>query len=242
MNYRKLVSEDSECGNAPPVERHLAPGHIPDHIRTRHAIVLAVLVTAAGCSPHEPIAGTSQPRRTPQLASPLPCQSSEVQVSGEVFTEDGELVVNGMPLAPGATIGIISERGWRARARVVGTHECDDCAAPPLRARSPIIEDLPNGTVAIGPVCQEYPQATVVHQNRSARVDPEWQVAVSVDVDGDERVELERVVRCAVSMPSGCNERVCSNICFGSRRAGSARVHGIHCLGFVPDVEDCPPM
>jgi hypothetical protein len=68
-----------------------------------------------------------------------------------------------------------------------------------------------------------------------------WQVVLVVDLDGDGRRDYEQVLRCNTYQRSGCNERVCSEICTGTRRVREIEParETIECTSFIPDIHDC---
>lgn len=169
----------------------------------------------------------------PRPAAPLVL--ADVRRNGESFGLSGEAITVGEPFA------LVGESPGAGLVRVTAPDptDCDHCPGP--RYLTTVLQpvSLP-AIVAVGGATGPLPRARAERFQVSAP-DSQWRRELAVDLDGNGSFELERVVRCDHTVPSGCNDQVCDRVCHATRTVGDPAVRAQSCAGFVPDVEDCLP-
>jgi hypothetical protein len=169
----------------------------------------------------------------PRLAADLVL--ADVRRDGETFELSGEAITVGELFA---LVGASSGKGL---VRVAGPQpaECDHCVSP--RYVTTVLHAAPlSPIVAVGGVAGSLPRARA-ERFEVASPDSEWKRELAVDLEGNGSFEVERVVRCDRTAPSGCSDRVCDRICRATRTVGDPAVRAQSCAGFIPDVDDCVP-
>ncbi len=152
-------------------------------------------------------------------------------------TQDGARCEIQGVLERGQRFALIGSRNGLAVVEGPATTECDHCVLPRSAAR---VDHGPEGLlIALGPVVEALPSARA--KAREVPMSSEWKAELEVDVDGDERYDIERVARCDRTVASGCHSQVCDRICRGTRTVGASTVRAISCQSFLPDIEDCHP-
>jgi len=154
------------------------------------------------------------------------------------------IVLQGIPPVVG-TRGAIVEANGVAGLAVTTTDpppDCDDCPTDRFVARfeSGARAPLDPALAATLPVADD---ARVMWQPYPPidQLDDVPQVWAAVNLDSDGQADLEIVVRCGEYAPSGCDARVCSQVCRALRDVGSAVLRDETCHRFIPDVDDCLP-
>jgi hypothetical protein len=137
----------------------------------------------------------------------------------------------------GELFALIAAEGYVGLVRIVGLDARDSDYVRVEVVHGKLAGDL----VAVGPVSGPLERATV-HEFRAVDL-PSWQPTLAVDVDGDGGSDLELVGRCGHYVTSGCNDRVCNEVCVGTRRASEKDPERatIECESFLPDIERCDP-
>jgi hypothetical protein len=151
---------------------------------------------------------------------------------------------------PGTQFVLLDTHGYVATFRI-GTDEidCDDCEGESVGAVVVDRGELQNSKcyIAVGPVDAPLRHARVVKEAESLsaklHAPSDWSAIDQLDLNGDGRVDLSLVSRCASVVPSGCNDHVCNKKCTGVLRAGepTSKVDELGCVEFVPDIHDCHP-
>jgi len=157
---------------------------------------------------------------------------------GETIPATNPPTLNWQGHAPqtGAKFALFTTEGYAGLVRILGLvpNESERVQVELLDGR------IPGNFQTLGPVSGALEKLKV--QEVEGEVYPAtWRAALVVDLDGDGRRDLERVLRCNAYQPSGCNDRVCSEICTGTRRVGESEPapQTMNCSSFIPDADDC---
>lgn len=136
----------------------------------------------------------------------------------------------------GELFALIATHGYVGLVRIVGLDAQDSDYV-----RVELVQGSARGNVvAVGPVSGPLERAKL--RELSADLDsPSWQPTLALDLDGDGTSDLELLGRCRRYAASGCEERVCSEVCVGTRRAGEQNPSPatIECESFLPDIQQC---
>lgn len=172
-------------------------------------------------------------------AAPAPPNAVLLIASGsetEPKTRPPTLIWHGAAPRTGSTFALIASKGYAGLVRIL-----EFVPNESKRVRVELLDGkIPANFRAVGPVGG--PLEKLKMREVEGTVFPAtWQAALVVDVDGDGRSDLEHVSRCNAYQRSGCNERVCSEICTGTRRVdeGEPAPETIDCTSFIPDTVDC---
>jgi hypothetical protein len=199
-------------------------------------IVLAAWMASAGCGP----------RSGPAVDSPPPPSGPEVVRVWLVGAgiEDGTVVLEGPALPPGTVVEMIDGAGPAGEAEVAAEPppECDDCVRERLLARTaPGRRAFDGSALALVPpsggaarvTWNDYPSIMTL-----AEAPVTW---AAVDAEGDGVVDAELVVWCGSFIGSGCDGRVCEQVCRGTRATAGGEPVDVVCERFIPDIDDCLP-
>lgn len=213
-------------------------------LRAACAALAAAVLPVVACGPGmPPPAGGPVPPVEDPAAEPAPAPAPRLWLAG-AGVEAGTLVLEGPTLAPGTVVEVLDAAGPVGAAEVSAEPppECDGCPTERFLART-VGEARPfeGSALALHPstgglarvVWAEYPSLVTLGEDAVT-----W---AEVDADGDRAVDLELVVWCGSFVPSGCDGRVCEEVCRGTRVLGGGEPADVVCEGFIPDVEDCLP-
>jgi hypothetical protein len=131
---------------------------------------------------------------------------------------------------------LLTTKGYAGLVRILGFLPNDS-----ERVRAELLDGkIPAYFHALGPVGGALAKLKI-QEVEGALFPATWRAALVVDLDGDGRHDLEHVLRCNAYQPSGCNDRVCSETCTGTRRVGESEParETLDCTSFIPDLEDC---
>jgi hypothetical protein len=161
---------------------------------------------------------------------------------GETIPATSPPQLNWVGPAPrtGTKVALFTPKGYAGLVRILGLVPNES-----ERVRVELLDgEIPGNFQTLGPVSGALEKLKMQEGEGEGEVYPAtWRVALVVDLDGDGRRDLEHVLRCNAYQPSGCNARVCSEVCTGTRRVGESEParETIACTSFIPDNEDCDP-
>jgi hypothetical protein len=154
------------------------------------------------------------------------------------------LILEGPIAPPGTRVSILDAAGFAGTAEIVDepAPECDDCPSNRRLARTFSIDRvLAEPSIAVLPevgaaALLEVHPPPVVNEPRMG-IQP-W---VTLDADGDGAKDVTVILYCGEFVPSGCTDRVCSQVCRAVVDPHGARIGVPECESFIPDLEDCLP-
>ncbi len=144
----------------------------------------------------------------------------------------------------GAKFVLFTTKGYAGLVRILGVVPNDS-----ERMQVELLDGkVPEDFQTLGPVSGALEKLKMQQVERDREREREvypatWRATLIVDLDGDGQHDLEQVLRCKAYQPSGCNDRVCSEVCTGTRKVGESEParETIDCTSFIPDVDDCVP-